>query len=497
MRSLKHKTFSGVKWQVINKVAQKVISVVSFAVLARILEPSVFGLFALAFVAIDGFHILKSFGFDSALIQRKENIEEAADTAYVIVQAQGFILFAVCFFIAPFAAQFFHNPQIASVVRALGVIFIFSTFSKIPSTLMAKDMRFNVISLIDLVGSVVNCVCAVIFALISPTVWCLVWAYVIKQITVSVLSYFASGYRFKFRFSTKIAKELFGYGKFMLGLSILWYIGGNVDNIVVGKILGVTLLGYYALSMNIGNLINTHFIYLLSGVMFPAYSSIQHDREEVTRIYLKTTKFVSLISIPFSVALIFLAKELVLAVYGVKWLEIVPLIRILGTMQLVVPILVCSGSVFLGCGKPQFNYQITLWGLLVKIPCLIFFTTKWGLIGTVCTDVVTLMATAPVNVMLVRRIVSFRFLDFLKQFLPSIYCSSAMLLAIQGVRMILFGYPLPMVFGRNTLGLLTLGISGLAAYLVAIFFIDRPSLKEVVKLILKLDKPKVPASVGI
>ncbi len=484
MASLKQRTVSGVKWQVLNKVTQKVISVASFAVLARILEPSVFGLFALGFVAIDGFHILKSFGFDSALIQRKEDIKEAADTAYVIVQAQGILLFGVCFLIAPIATQFFKNPQIESVIRALGVIFIFSSFSKIPTTLLAKTMRFNLISIIDLAGSIINSLCAIGFAIISPTVWSLVWAYVIKQITVSIMSYFASGYRFGFHFNAKIAKELFGYGKFVVGLSVLSYVWGNLDNIVVGKILGVTLLGYYALSANIGNFINTHFMQALSGVMFPAYSSIQHDRAEVTRVYLKTTKFVSLISVPFSVALIFLAKELVLAMYGARWLEIVPLIRILGTMQLVVPILICSGSVFLGCGKPQFNYRIILWGLIIKIPCLIFFTSKWGLMGTVSTDVVTLLITSPIYIFFVRKIVSFKFLDFLKQFLPSIYCSLVMALVIQVVRMILSDYPLPIIFGRNTLGLLMLILSGFAAYFIAIFFIDRPSLREAVKLLL-------------
>src|SRR3989338_1298272 len=107
MVSLKQKTFSGIKWQVINKIAQKVISVGTFAVLARILGPSIFGLFALAFVAIDGFQIIKSFGLDSALINRKDNIDEAADTAYVLIQAQGIILFTVCFLVAPLAALFF------------------------------------------------------------------------------------------------------------------------------------------------------------------------------------------------------------------------------------------------------------------------------------------------------------------------------------------------------------------------------------------------------
>ncbi len=495
MSSLKQKTFSGVKWQVINKVAQKVISILTFGVLARILTPSIFGLFALGFVAIDGFHVFKTFGLDTALIRRKGDIDEAADTAYVVVQAMGVVLFGICFVIAPFAAQFFHNPNLVMVIRVLALIFVLNTFSKIPSTLLTKQMRFDVLSVIDLIGSIINSACAIAFALISPTVWCLVWAYLIKQTVITVLSWYFSGFRFKWRFNFKIAKELFNFGKFMLGLSILWYIGGNIDNIVVGRILGAALLGYYALASNIGDFINTHFIYVLESVMFPAYSSIQHDREEVTRVYLKTTKFVSFVSMPFSIALVFLSKEIVAAFYGVKWLSIVPLIQILGSVQFVAPILICSGSVFLASGKPQYNYRITLCSLLAKIPCLIFFTHWWGLLGAVCVDVVTLFVTAPINVMLVRKLTTFRFRNFLVQFLPSLCCSLIMLVAIQAVKVILYYHPLS-DFAHNSLTLLTLCLAGVVSYVSAIFFIDRDSLKEGVKLILKLEKPKVPASVG-
>jgi len=483
--SLKAKTVSGVKWQMVNKIAQKVISVATFAVLARILEPSTFGLFAMAFILIDGFQVLKSFGLDTALIQRKDNIEEASHTAYFIVQIQGFVLFGICFLVAPVAGYFFHNSDVTSIVRALGIIFIFTSFSKIPMTLLTKAMKFDTLALIELVGAVVNSAVAIVIALFSPTVWALVWAYVAKQFVTAVLARRLSGYRVKWQFSKKIAWELLHYGKFMVGLGILCYVSDNMGNIVVGKILGTTMLGYFALAGNIGNFINTHFTFLFSGVMLPAYASLQHDIEEVKRVYLKTTKFVSLISMPFAVGLIFLAKELVLTLYGWKWISIVPLIQLFGVFQLIVPVLACSGALFLGCGHPKYNYYLSLVSLAVKIPALIFLTHQFGLIGAVASGFVTLAIGLPLNISLVRKIITFRWREFLPQFLLSIYCSGAMIAIILGIRWLsapwnVLDNMLPRLIYVGMISALSLG-----AYLGSAWLFDRAAAVEVKQLLIR------------
>ena len=487
MTSLKQKTFSGVTWQMAGKILQKVISVATFAILARILQPSTFGLFALAFTAIDGFHIFKSFGLDTALIQRKDGVEEAADTAFFVVQGSGILLCAICYLIAPLVAYFFHNQDVLSVIRALGIVFIFGGFSRIPSTLLTKEMRFGVLSVIDLIGGIVNCAAAVAFALISPTIWSLVWAYILKQLAIAFLTRQFSGFRIKWRFSWPMAKELFHFGKFMIGLSLIWYAATNLSNVVVGKMLGVVALGYYALAANIGNFINTHFTALLENVMFPAYSSIQHDLEDVKRVYFKTTKFVSVISIPFGIALIILAREFVTTVYGMKWLSIVPLIQVFGAMQLFIPILVCSGSLFLGCGRPKYNFNITFYSFLVRIPFLILFTKLWGLLGMVLAEALVFAIFTPLNMALVKRIVNFSYQEFLVQFLPSIYCSVFMAVTLMTLKSLTSSWLFSLTFFHHLIPLLIYSLTGLAAYAAAYFLIDRSVVREVMRIFFKLE----------
>ena len=358
MITLKQKTVSGFKWLLVNNILQKVISVGTFAILARILEPSTFGLFAMAFIAIDGISLFKTFGLDGGIIQKKNIPEKANHTAFFIILGLSILLAFICFGLAPFVGTFFNNHELGSIIRALGVVFVMSGFGRVPSAVLTKQLRFKLISIIALIGSIVNCFFAVIFALLWPNVWSLVGAYVIRHSVMAFLSWYFSGYRLKWEFDLKLAKELFGFGKFLLGLSFISYVASNASNVIIGKILGAAAVGYFTLAYNIGNFINNQFTYTISRVMFPAYSAVQDDRKIVGQAYLKVVKFIMMLSLPYSIALICLSKEFVLTIYGERWLSIVPLIRLLGFVQMVAPIFFTGSPVYQGCGRPDYDFKL-------------------------------------------------------------------------------------------------------------------------------------------
>lgn len=485
MATLKQRTISGVKWQMVNKVAQKLLTVITFAILARMLEPSVFGLFAMGFIAIDGFHIFRSFGLDAALVQRKERLDEAMHTAFWIMQATGIFLFAVCFFAAPAIAHFFKHSELILTLRALGIVFIFSNFSRIPNSLLTRQLRFDLIAMIEISGAVIYCLFAVIFAQFSASVWSLVWAYILKQMAMSALSLYFSSFRVKFTFDPTLAKELLHFGKFMTGLGILWYISMNVNNIIIGRVLGASILGYFTLANNIGNFINTHFTQLISSAMFPAYAQLQDNQEVLKRAYLKSIRFVSILSFPFAVALICLAEEIVLTLYGPKWLPVIPLIRLFGVLQLTVPIMACSGPVFLGAGKPKNNVILTTINLLIRIPLFIFFLHQWGLSGAVISLIIANLVTVPINNFLVKRIIGFSYREFFSQIVPSFFCALLTCLTLAGLKK-LFEFEMPpTVFTAHLISLVLFSSFSITVYSAFFYLIDRPAILEVKKMIFK------------
>ncbi len=487
MQTLKEKSVSGVKWQVINKVIQKGVSVVSFAILARILEPATFGLFSLSFVLIDGIGLLKTFGIDSGLIQKKDCSEKVKDTAFLMIQLSGLIVFFICYLSAPIAGIFFKNENVVTVIRALGVVFILSCFGRISQAMLVRDMRFKLLSYIEVIASVLNSIFSVVFALITPTVWALVWAYLIKQLSMTALTVCFSPHKFKWQFDWKIAKELFHFGKFLTGVSLIWFANNNIGGVVVGKILGTTALGYLALAGAILSFMNTHFTALISNVLFPAYSTLQHDPESLKRAYLKTNKFVAMFNVPFTVANLLLAREIVLTLYGDRWLPVIPLMQLTAIANIVVPIMVSTGTIFNGCGKPEYSFRLALLNLVIRIPLVIIFTIKWGVVGNIVSALVNLAIVTPVYFYLVKKIVRFSYRELFDQFLPSIYGSCVMAIVILFFQTALHFYQPVWLTVMKIIPLVLFSLAGVVVYAVSIFLIDRSSSLEAKRMIFRFE----------
>lgn len=486
--SLKQKTVSGIKWQVVSKVLQKVLSVATFVVLARVLEPSFFGIFSMSFLAIDALGLFKSFGIDAALIRKNQATEQETDTAFMMIVIQGLITAVFCYFLAEPAASFFKEPEIKSVIRALAVFFVLSGIGKVPSALLTKRMQFRLMSIVELSAAVIHCLFAIVFVLLRPDIWSLVMAYLVKTVALTWFAWHVSGYRPRWHFDRKTALEFFHFGKFMVGISLLGYLIQNINNIAVGKMLGAAILGYYVLADNIGNFINTHFTFLISRVIFPAYVAIQDQSDALKRAYLKTLKFVSMLSVPFSVALIALASELTLTLYGEKWLPMVPLVRLFGFLQLVVPIAVCSGPLFIACNKPHYRFRLDLLEISLRIPLVVIGLKIWGVTGAVISGMLVLGALVPLNLRLVRKIVFFQWGELLSQLRPSFFCALLMLAAILLAKGVVYTNGFTGLWQEEVFLLTLFSSCGAAAYLVGFLLVDRKAALEAGQMIFKIQK---------
>lgn len=359
MPTLKQQTVSSVKWLVGSSFLQKGIQFSATIVLARILGPKDFGLFALAFVAIDALGLFKSMGFDSALIQRKDEVEKAANTAFFIIPLLGIVLYLILSISAPWIGKFMNNMSVISVIRALGIIFIISCFGRVPAALMEKRMQFRQISIIEISTVIVYSVSAVVFALFKFGVWSLVYAYILKTLNQNILTFIYSKWRPKLEFDKKIALEMFHFGKFVFLGAIVWFLKMNLDNLLVGKFLGVAALGLYAIAFNIANFGADYFGNKVARVIFPTYSKLQSDLYDLKSATLKTLKYISIIAIPFSIALFLLSGEFLRFFYGERWIGATNVLRILAFAGIFNTLPAGMSVAFLACGKPKLGFWIT------------------------------------------------------------------------------------------------------------------------------------------
>lgn len=478
MVSLKQKTVSGIKWTMAASIVQRVISFGTMVVLARLLTPADFGLFALAFVMIDGFGIFKSLGFDSALVRRKdEDIEKACNTAFFLIPAMGMILFVILFFFAPIGAKFLNNPQVAPIIRTLALVFVISTFGKVPQTILYRDMKFKYKSIGEVSASITYCAVALVLALNKFGVWSLVVAYISKILVQVSLEWYFSGWKPKFEFDKLIAWDMFHFGKYILAGGIVFFLYSNLDNIVIGKLLGVTMLGFYAIAMNVSTFLSQYLLDRVGFIMYPAYSKIQEDPEDVKRVMLKALKYVSIILFPFSFGLFIFAPDILRLVFGERWLPATNILRILAFVGLFRGMGSVIWPIFAARGKAKADFQVNLVQVAIFFILIVPLAMKFKLIGVGVAVLLANLISFTVGIIRTKNIIHIKLRQIFGALRLIMVASFFMLCAALFFRSVL----LTKIADYNFI--ISSSVS-LVVYIAATYFMNRNILKEIREIVL-------------
>jgi PST family polysaccharide transporter len=382
MRELKIKAVRGVFWAMTSSSLVQFLKLMIKIILARLLLPSDFGLFAIAILVITTLNLFQNLGIKEALIHRQKNIKKALNTSFFVILIFGFLLTLVGFFSASFVANFFQESLAEPIIKILSISFFIYSFNSIPHVKLIKELKFKK-SLIPYIGSTFFFgITSIYLAFSGFGVWSLVFGYLADSITNVILYWVIAPFKPSLDFDWTIAKKLLGYGKHIVGFSISVFIVTNLDNAIVGKILGTSALGFYVLAYTISNIPVTRMTYIINMVAFPVYSILQKNKGKLKKAYLKVLKLTSLITIPAAAGIFILAPDLVNVLLGENWSPMIPVLKILCFLGLFRSVEATMGPVFKGIGKPKILNKIKLYQLILFLVLIFPLTFKFGVIGT-------------------------------------------------------------------------------------------------------------------
>jgi O-antigen/teichoic acid export membrane protein len=379
--SLSQKAVRSGIWIFALRITNKLLRLVRTVILARVLAPHDFGLMGIALLAMVTLETFSHTGFNIALIQKKENIDEYLDTAWVVQVIRGIILFGILLAAAPLVATFFNTPKAADIVRVIAIAELFKGFTNIGIIYFQKDFEFNKLFVHHISTTMADLLVAIPAALILRSVWALVFGLVASHFVGCIISYIISTFRPRMNIDWKKFRELFGFGRWVLGSSILAFLITQGDDAFVGKIIGVTALGLYQIAYTLSNLAATEISETLSIVTIPTYSKIQDSLNKLKDAYLKVLQVTAFISIPISGGIFILAPEFTNTFLGNKWMAMVPAIRALALAGLVRSIASTTVPVFYAAGKPRIETKWQMVRLLVLAALIYPFSIKWGILG--------------------------------------------------------------------------------------------------------------------
>jgi O-antigen/teichoic acid export membrane protein len=351
-------------------------------ILARLLSPHDFGLFGVALLTMSILETFSQTGFKQALIQKKERTEEFLNSAWTFLVIRGVVLFSLLYLVAPNAAEFFGVPEAKRIIQVMGLSILLSSLTNIGVIYFQKELEFNKQFVLNFITVAVDFIVAVSAALMMRNVWALVLGVLAGNITGLVLSFVLHPFRPRFKLNRQEVKGLFRFGKWVLGSSVLVFLITQGDDIFVGKLLGVAMLGFYQMAYKISNMPTTEISHVISQVTFPAYSKIQENLPRLREAYLKVLQLTAFLSFPIAGLIFVFAPDFTRIFLGEKWMPIVPAMQILVFAGFIRSIAVNSGFVFLAVGKPKID---TFWQIVrfIVIGILIYpFSKQMGIAGT-------------------------------------------------------------------------------------------------------------------
>jgi len=364
------------------RIVQQIFGLARLLILARILAPHDFGLMGIALLAMSTLETFSQTGFQAALIQKKENIESYLDAAWTVLILRGLLLFGILYFAAPFVASFFDTPEAKPIIQVIGLSVLFQAFTNIGVIYFQKELEFNKEFIYQFAGTLADFIVAVSAVLILRNVWALVFGMLAGNAVRCIVSYLIHPYMPRLSRDLAKAKELFGFGKWVLGSSILIFLIMQGDDIFVGKLLGATALGFYQLAYRISNLPATEITHVISRVTFPVYSKLQNDIPRLREAYLKVLQVTAFLSFPVAGLIFVLAPDFTKIFLGEKWMPMVPAMQVLVFAGLVRSIMATTGPIFQAVGKPKIETKWQIVRLFVIATIVYPLTVKWGILGT-------------------------------------------------------------------------------------------------------------------
>jgi len=416
------KTVRSVSWVGITGIFTNILLLIRGIILARLLTPEIFGLMSICLIVIRAFDIFTETGIYTELIQRQKRYEEAKDTAFALMIIRGIFLAVIMVLMAPFVANYYEEDVLNLALKVIAVSFIFSGISNVNTVGLQRELNFKRLSYLEQAQGISNFLIVVMLAYYLRNVWALVLGHVIASLLGSILSYVIVPVRPSLRFNAHIAKEMFHYGKYITGLSVVVFVTTEIDNVIIGKILGMEALGHYVLAYTLANIPATHISKVISRALFPAYSVLQDNQRALQDIFLKTLKIISYITIPAAAGLAILAPEIVRVIYGDKWMPAVSSLVVLSLFGCLRSLGSIQGYLYNAIGKPKISFFMNSAKLVLILVLIIPLTSRYALVGASLAVTIPILIQSIAGLFILRKVIGISLVKMLNTlFFPSIY----------------------------------------------------------------------------
>lgn len=429
LADLRSKALRGIAWKAGSRVFAQLSRIAVAVVLARLLTPHDYGLAAMVLAFSSLILIFSDLALGAALVQRKVLSEEDRSTVFWLGLGAGVVFTLVGVGASWPVAAFYGEPAVQPLFAALSLGFLVTALGTTQTALLTREMSFRSLELRIMAGTAVGGVVGIAVALEGGGAWALIAQQLAYATVATVLLWRFSTWRPRLVFSKASLRSFGGFSANVLGTRVLFYLNRNADNILIGRFVGTTALGAYALAYNVMLIPFSRLAEPIQEVLFPVFARLQDDARRVADAWIRVNRVIAAISMPALLGLVAVAPDFVAVVLGERWEAAGPVIQILAWVGLMQSLQRLNSSILEARNRTSWLFR---YAVVVLCASLVAFAIglNWGILGIATAYAVSSTFVEPYYTWLTARALEVPVRSFFRAMTGVFVAAVAMLAAV-------------------------------------------------------------------
>lgn len=387
--SVTRRTAAGAGWLMAWRMLNRSLGLLSTLILVRLLEPTDFGLVAIATGFVASIDALSALGVQDAIVREPETSRDLYDTGFGLGLIRGLITAVLIALLAWPLANFFSESRLAVVMLVLAVGMLMTSCENIGIVDFRRDLQFHKEFNIQLVSRLVATGTTIAVAAIFHSYWALVAGILSGRAIRLIQSYTMSPYRP--RLALGAWRRIIGFSLWTWGFSLVIQARERAESMVIGYLLGTTSVGLFTIGFELGSLPATEVTEPLHRALFSGFVANRQRVNEIRNLFLSATGLGFLIILPAGFGISMLADPMVHLALGERWLSAIPIVEIVALGSTPTVFSYVSGALLNALGMPRLTFHLLLVSVGVRFPLLVILLIYYGLPGAALATAISLL----------------------------------------------------------------------------------------------------------
>lgn len=425
-------------WRIGESSGAQLVSFLVSIVLARLLAPEDYGVIALVTVFTSILQVFVDSGLGTALVQKKNADEADFSSVFYFNVLVCLTLYAGMFVAAPAIAKFYDNPIYIPLVRVLSLTLVISGLKNIQQAYVYRHMIFKRFFFSTLGGTIASAILGILMAYAGFGVWALAAQYVSNTAIDTLILWITVPWRPKKRFSWTKLKSLLSYGWKLLVSALLDTGYTSLWNLLIGKVYSSADLSFYDQGSKYPKAIIGTISNSIDSVLLPTMSIVQDDRAQIKSMTRRSIVTSVYVMAPLMMGLAGCAEPLVSLILTDKWLPCVPYMRIFCITYMFWPVHSANLNAIKAMGRSDLFLRLEILKKIIGIG-LLLCTMRISVMAMACSLLISSVTSQIINSYPNWKLLNYRYLEQLRDILPSILLAVIMAVAVGAVPLLGYG----------------------------------------------------------